>query len=249
MSDPKAVPAPISTPAKSPLTPPQSSTADEVADTGKRLVRAAAGAVPVAGPLLAEIADKLIRLPLERRRAAWERDVAAALEEVLARRTDLDMDALGRDESFVTTVHRATDIAMRTHLEAKREALRNAVVNAALPSAPPEERQAEFLRFVEILTPTQLRLLRLFDDPRAFFQSHGLKMPDFHAAGRDALVPLAFPDLAGQEELWRRGGKQLEELGLMAGLGGLMSGHGIWERATSALGRAFLEFISVPPSA
>jgi hypothetical protein len=69
----------------------------------------------------------------------------------------------------VTTVHQATDVALRTHLDAKREALRNAVVNAALPSAPSSEQQAEFLRLVETLSPTHLRLLRLYDNPRAYF--------------------------------------------------------------------------------
>jgi hypothetical protein len=60
----------------------------------------AAGAVPVAGSFLAEIADKLIRPPMERRREAWEQDVAAALETVLARQPEVDLDELGRPRSL-----------------------------------------------------------------------------------------------------------------------------------------------------
>jgi hypothetical protein len=229
------------------LQPPTETGRDQAAEAGKRVVRAAVGAVPVAGSFLAEIADKLIRLPIERRRAAWEQDVATALEEVLARQPEVDLDALGQNEEFVTTVHRATDIAMRTHLDAKREALRNAVVNAALPSAPSSEQQAEFLRMVETLSPTHLRLLRLYNDPRAYFQTHGLPQEEYYSAAPNVLIPIAFPDLIAHEDSWRRAAKQLNEQGLMGGIGAMGTGAGVWNRATTDLGRAFLRFISAPP--
>jgi hypothetical protein len=107
---------------------------------------------------------------------------------------------------------------------------------------------SEFLRLVDMLSPTHLRLLWLYDDPRGYFQAHSLPEPDYVAASRDVLITTAFPDLVDQEAAWRRAAQQLEELGLMGRLGGMGTGAGVWNRATTDLGRTFLHFISSPPA-
>ena len=56
----------------------------------------------------------------------------------LARLTQLgtDLDSLKRNEKFIDTVLQATQIALRSHQEEKRTALRNAVMNTAIGAAP-----------------------------------------------------------------------------------------------------------------
>lgn len=61
--------------------------------------------------------------------------------------------------SNVSIVLQATQIALRTHQTEKRMALRNAVMNAALPQAPEEGLQQMFLHFIDTFTEWHLRLL------------------------------------------------------------------------------------------
>jgi hypothetical protein len=54
------------------------------------------------------------------------------------------LEDLQHNESFITTVMQATQMAVRNHEQEKLGALRNAIVNSALPHAPDDSLQQMF---------------------------------------------------------------------------------------------------------
>jgi hypothetical protein len=52
---------------------------------------------------------------------------------------DLTPERLATNEAFVTVTMQASQGAIRNHQQAKLEALRNAVLNSALPNPPQED--------------------------------------------------------------------------------------------------------------
>lgn len=93
-------------------------------------------------------ADALLRPQLEERREEWFWQVTAAIEDLRDRHPEIDVSELARNEEFVTPLHQAADAAMRTHHREKFAAVRNAVLNAAMPSAPHSHMQGVFIQLV-----------------------------------------------------------------------------------------------------
>ena len=60
-------------------------------------------------------------------------------------------------------------MATRNHEQEKIDALRNAVLNSALPHPPDDSLQQTFLAWVDRFTVWHLHSLSLFDDPKAWF--------------------------------------------------------------------------------
>jgi hypothetical protein len=108
---------------------------DPLSATGKdralTVGRAAVSAVPYVGGPLAELAD-LLRSPLEKRREPWGQEIAEGLRRLEARVESLDPERLGDNPAFVSVMAQATQAAIKTHDQEKLQALRNAVLNAAL---------------------------------------------------------------------------------------------------------------------
>ena len=125
------------------------------------ITKGAVSGLPLVGGLTAELLELALASPVSKRRDEWMESLARRLEHIQAR-----LDSLAEDPAFVTTVLRATQIAIRNHAEEKLDALRNAVINSAVGRAPEEDRRTLFLNLVENFTPTHLRILR-------FFQSRG----------------------------------------------------------------------------
>jgi hypothetical protein len=115
--------------------------------------------IPVFGGLGAELLELALASPLSKRRDEWMESIARRLDSVQAK-----LDSLAKDPAFVTTVLRATQIAIRNHAEEKLEALRNAVINTAAGRAPEDDRSTLFLNLVESFTPTHLRILKFFQN-------------------------------------------------------------------------------------
>ena len=104
------------------------------------LAKAGIASIPVAGAAASELFTIILAPPLEKRRVEWMNDVAERLKE-LEEHGELNLEDLQDNETFITTVMQASQAAIRNHQSEKREALRNAVLNAALPQAPEESLQ------------------------------------------------------------------------------------------------------------
>lgn len=221
--------------------PPQSN----VADVAHALTRAGLASVPLVGNLAAEIFNMVVTPPLEKRRDQWRKSVGEKLQ-TLESAGKLSFDGLQDNESFISTVMQASQAAMRTHQQEKLDALRDAVINSALPHAPEDSIRQIFITFVDELTVWHLRFLKLFQDPEKWFRQNGKCPPDFAiSASLARLLANAYPELAANRPLYELIAADLNSRKLFDGGGmhTMMSADGAWQKRTSDFGDQFLTFI------
>jgi hypothetical protein len=218
-----------------------------VADAAQVITRAAVSAVPLVGGPAAELVNAVFTPMLDRRRQQWMEEVAEALRN-LEQHQGVSIDELKNNEVFGDTVLQATQIALRTSQDEKREALRNAAINAALPSAPDQSLQQMFLSFVDAFTVWHIRIVKLFDAPEKNTVLIGRHWPNLMMAGLASILENAYPQLASVRGFYDQVWRDLVNRGLVntQNLHGTMSAQGLAERRTSGIGRLFIEFISEP---
>lgn len=217
-------------------------------DTALTCLRAAVSAVPYVGSPAVELMSLLITPPIEKRRNEWMEEVADKLCQ-LQQEEKLRVEDLPSNDTFIDTVLHATQAAVRTSSECKRTALRNAVLNSALPNAPDETKRQLFVRLVDDCTEWHLRILDLLHDPIAWFEARKRAVPEFTFTGSlERLLHEAYPEAKPQADLLDLIAKDLHLRGLLgtAGLRGMMSARGTTERHSTELGGEFLGFIRSP---
>jgi hypothetical protein len=102
---------------------------------------------------------------LEKRREKWFEAIAEKLGELEEKVDEFNFESLTENEQFVTTLIQATQIAIRNHQEEKLTALRNAVLNAALPNPIQEDLQIIFLNWIDRLSNYHIQVLTYLDNP------------------------------------------------------------------------------------
>lgn len=217
-------------------------------DAALAIVRALVSAVPAVGSPAVELMSLLLVPPIERRRSEWMEAVAKKLLQ-LEEEQRLVLVDLPRNEAFVDTVLNASQAATRTTSNRKREALRNAVLNAALAEAPDETKRHMFLMLVDEFTEWHLRLLELFSDPPAWFHSRGRSVAEQMLTGSLMRVLRdAYPEAEEHQDLLDLIAKDLHRRGLMGpdGLRAMISARGATSKNTTTLGDEFLTFIRSP---
>jgi hypothetical protein len=185
---------------------------------------------------------------LERRRIDWMNSVAEALKK-LEEKGQLRIDNLVSNEQFVDTVLHTTQTAMRDSQQEKREALRNAVLNTALPNPPDESRQQMFVEWIDTLTVWHLRILKLLDNPERWFREKGRQPPEYAFGGSlSDMLTKAYSELQNQRDLYDQITRDLHGRGLIGteNLHAMTSGPGLYAQLTTGLGREFLNFITSP---
>jgi hypothetical protein len=213
--------------------PPPKSTKGDVAHA---VARAGLSAIPLAGGAAVEILQSIVQPPIERRRDEWMAEVGERLVELEER--GLDLSSLQQNEEFISGVMHATQVAIRTHIREKRDALANAIQNIAASQAPEEALQHFFLNLVDELTSLHVQILRLFQAPPA---AGGVM-----AGGLSHVLERGIPQLRGRRAVYDQFWKDLYARGLVntEGLHVTMSGAGLAQKRTTELGDQFLEFIS-----
>lgn len=164
--------------------------------------------------------------------------VGEKLEELEAK--GLKLSELQNNEAFVSAVMHASQIALRTHQAAKRDALRNAIINVAKGQTPGETLQNVFLNLVDSFTELHLRILEVFQAPAP--------LPNMSMGGLSSVLEHGIPELRGNRELYDQLWKDLYSRGLVNtdGLHVTMTGRGLGEKRTTGIGDAFLKFIKEP---
>lgn len=220
---------------------------DGLLDKALGIAKAIVGDVVPLGGTLAELAGSFFRTPYQKRVDEWQAQVGEVLSK-LATDRGVDLTSLQEDAKFLDTVLHATQIAMRNSNKEKRRALRNALLNSALPAAPDEAQRLMFLRYVDILGPLHLALLDLFDDPGHWFRRRGIEQPNLHMGARQHVLETAFVDARAKRDIYTQAWRDLFQSGLTSvdSLDVTMTGHGLMQGATSALGKRFLTFIREP---
>lgn len=223
------------------------STRGEIALTVGKI---AASFLPVFGGAASEVLGAIVTPLLEKRRKAWFERIARGLEDLRQQVELLTPESLSHNESFVTTFLHASQTAMRNHQQEKLEALRNAVLNAALPNAPEDDLQLMFLDAVDTLTTGHLRMLAYFDNPRAWVATHGIQFPNYSMGGAAEPLEHTFPELKGKRPFYDVLYNELASRGFLDGnatsLHISLTGEGMVGSRTTQMGKQFIRFITSP---
>jgi|SRR5208283_1732355 len=225
------------------FTPPKSNWEDNA----HLVARAGISCIPIAGGPALEIFSAIVSPSLEKRRQKWMEDVAESLRKLEAEKS-ISLEDLQTNEQFITIVMQASQSAIRNHQQEKLSALRNAILNSALPNPPEESLQVMFLNFIDTFTVWHFKILELFQDPKAWADKHNHTFQRYNSAPLLMMIESAFPELENRKEfydqIWRdlagKGLVNLDTLNMTILEGGLLAPR------ISDLGNQFLKFITTP---
>lgn len=205
-------------------------------DVAHALTKAGLSVIPVVGGPAVELFQLLVQPPLERRRAAWMEQVGKKLLEL--EENGLDLSKLQENNQFITAVMQASSSAIRTHQQAKLDALKNAIIHIAIGEAPEETFQHLLLGFIDEFSEMHFRILAFSHAPVAPI---GMSMGSLSHVLEDNI-----PSLRGQTTLYNQLWKDLYVRGLVntEGLNTAMSGSGLSQSRTSPIGVTLLNFIA-----
>lgn len=218
-------------------------------DVAREVGRAVVSLIPAAGGPLQVVFENFFSSPIERRKEAWLQQLAEVVKEVEGRVAELTPEKLVQNEAFVTVTMQASQIALRNHQQAKLEALRNAVLNAALPNPPEEDEQMIFLRLIDQLTPWHLKVLSVLDEPVQWMARHSVANLGWGTGGPSAVLEHCLPELRGQRETYDQIARDLQAEGLLGQgqfLHVTMTGGGMVGSRTTDRGKRFIRFITSP---
>jgi hypothetical protein len=195
--------------------------------------------MPVGGGAASELFAVVISPPLEKRRDEWMREVGEGLRR-LEQERGIDLAALAENDEFVDIVMSASAAALKTSSQRKREALKNAVLNVASGDSLEDSLAQVFIQLVDHFTEWHLKILKLFQNPRAYVFNDHLVWSSLIRTLLDA-----FPDLEGQNVLFEQVWADLNERGLVntPGLKGMMTADGALDKRTTERGDRFLAFV------
>jgi len=211
-----------------------------VLDHARRMIEAVVSEFPLGGTLMAFF-DTVVAPAQEKRRTAWLRELAEAVDEL--RNRGVDFDALAEDEAFVSAVFTASRIAMGTHLEQKLEQLKNCLLHMALDAGRDDFLDLRLFTYVDELHPEHFIVLDYLNDPIAWFERNGIERPNIYGGpGMEALRKAQLPISGMPLDLVLR---DLSDNGLAdtGGLGVMVTENAVFASHTTELGRELLAFV------
>lgn len=209
--------------------------------------KAALGAIPLAGGGAVELFQFAVAHGREQRFQSWIADVTEALNRLVLEPRGATFEDLSSDDAFLDVIGEATRATVETSDQVKIDALRNAVVNSVFQPDTEADRRAILLDILVGLTPTHIKLLKLYDDPRVWYAEEGIPVPNITMGGAGLVVEQAYPDLAADKPLLDYvvkdlGSKNLANLNLNV----TTTGDSVFASKTQALGRELITFITEP---
>lgn len=216
-------------------------------DIGYAVVKAGLGIIPYVGAPATELLGLIVAPPLERRRNEWMMEVGIALRQLEAK-MGVVLEKLQDNDQFIDTAIEVMQIAIKTSNTEKKDALRNALLNSALPNPPEETLQKMFISFIDTLSVWHIKLLTLFDNPTGFIEKNNIRFDKIPMGTMSILLEAAFPELKGKQDLYDLIWKDLYSRGLVKieELNTTMYWAGIVAKRTTEIGRGFIAFIRNP---
>jgi hypothetical protein len=212
-------------------------------DIAVALLKGVVANIPITGGMAAEVLSLILAPSLNKRQDAWISSIAQGLVELQAKVEGYRLEALSQNENFVTTLLRASQIAMRSHQKEKLEALHNAVLNASLHGMELEDLQQIFLSYVDDLTPAHIYMLTRRRQTVKQDGSSPTRQDDA-ATAESALSYELLNSYGVTDQLL----SDLEARGLIRLPRSLGERQYFSSETVTKLGSDFLEFISAPPA-
>ncbi|WEZ83515.1 hypothetical protein P6U16_01265 [Rhizobium sp. 32-5/1] len=207
-------------------------------------VGAADVAIPGAGYALQQIVGHFVGEPLAKRREEWFRLVGGAILDLQERVDGFDPSTLSDNEEFISCVYEATHLAMKTHREFKREALKNAIVNTALGFTLNESLRGRFILCIDQFSEAHIRLLTVLHDLTAF-PTCVAEAKSMYAGSQSSVVRAEISEMEMPKDVFTNVLADLERERFINGsLGGMMSAGSLLNKRTTEIGDLFLQFIT-----
>lgn len=194
-------------------------------------------AIPVGGTLITCIWDSIKAQSANRRMDDWK----AQIEDKL-RNLDISLENIGNDEVFTSAMMKATDSALKTAEDEKRQYLANAVRNS-IEANIEESIMMIYLDLLDKYTIWHIRILNLFYNPKVFSQ---IDVSDIMMGSASVVVEQVYPEIAKEKNLLDKIVKDLQSDGMMVEGSYMYAGitaNGIVSSRTTDLGNKFLMFI------
>lgn len=189
------------------------------------------------GTLVTCIWDSIKANAANRRMEDWKNQVEEKLCDL-----KLSLDSIGNNELFASAMMKATDIAIKTAEDEKRQYLASAVKNSAMASID-ESVMMIYLDLLDKYTLWHIRILHLFRNPKAFDQVYvdGITM-----GSASIVVEQVYPEIAKEKELLDKIVKDLQNDGMMSEgsyMHADMTANGVVASRITELGNNFLKYI------
>ena len=212
------------------------------------IAKAGLSSIPIVGGTAAELFSSIITPPLSKRRDEWIIEIAEGLKLLEKRVNNFNLEDLSQNDSFITVLLHATQMAIRNHKEEKLKALRNCVLNSGIPNPIDEDLQIMFLNFIDTFTSWHLVLLRFFKNPREWGRKNNIEYPNWSMGGVGTVVEFTFPELKNNREFYDQITKDLFNNGLLNGynLHVTVTGGGMFNALCTNQGIQFLKYIEEP---
>lgn len=152
--------------------------------------------IPIVGTAASELLGYIVTPPLEKRRAEWIEEVGLRLKE-LEESNKIDIEKLSKNEKFIDTIIQATNLALKTSDKEKITALKNAITNTALDRSMDLASHQIFLNLIDSFTSWHIKFLHLFDNPKIWFESRGIEVPNYMSGSLKSILNQAFPASKG----------------------------------------------------
>jgi hypothetical protein len=204
--------------------------------------------IPGIGNVAGDLFDAFFTPPIEKRREEWRETVGEALT-VLVNEHNKSLVGLQNNGNFIDSCIRSSQIAIRTSLQNKRIALKNALINSVLASDLSSTKKEMFFHLIDILTSWHLIILSFFDNPLKWYKKHDLHFTERKRGNIKEILFTAFPDLKNDDDLLGQLWQDLATYGLIirsVDLETTIGNDQLKIKRTSKLGEEFLRFINEP---
>ena len=199
--------------------------------------KTALSVIPVGGALITSVWDSIKSNCAQKRLMEWQSLIENRLSKI-----DATLDDIGNNENFTSAMFQATELAIKTSENAKREYLANAVLNSL--TCPFEESIVMmFFSMIGKYTVWHLKILDFFQNPRKFPQ---INEANYYMGSPKTPLFDVYPELRDKEAYVDRIVKELYSDGLMntADLNCTMTSFGMISSRVSEIGNDFIDFIT-----
>lgn len=199
--------------------------------------KTALSVIPVGGALITGVWDSIKSNCAQKRLEDWQNLIEERLSKI-----ELSLEKVGQNENFTSAMFQATEIAIKTSENEKREYLANAVFNS-ITCTFEESILMMFLNMIEKYTIWHLKILDFFENPEKFDNVNKNKY--YMGSPKNVLFEV-YPELKEKEKYVDKIVKELYSDGLMTteSLNTTMSASGMVACRTSEMGNDFIRFIT-----
>lgn len=199
------------------------------------VVKAATSPIPVGGSLVASVIDEVKSRTMQKRQDEWMNMIEERLGTL-----EIDFNSIGDNEYFTTAIIKATELAVKTAENEKREYLANAVINAITFTAE-ESVLMIYMEMLEKYTVWHLQVLSHFYNPE-----HGIGRGNESMGAADSPLYRRYPHMVQRKDVVDKIVIDLQNEGMLTSGSywhSSMTSNGIYAKRTTALGDGFLKFI------